>query len=135
MGGHFMERVPGNAVSFGEEHSELHNLSVSVDYLTLLHRYSLLPAITVDGIIYSHIKVGGYNSDEFLEYLDGLTAQMNPYPQPHSILIIDNCQTHHVDGVEELCESWCVTTLNALSGVVMDIPQWNKVDLFAALLA
>jgi hypothetical protein len=66
-------------------------------------RYSLLPAITVNGIIYSDIKVGGYNGDEFLEYLDGLTARMNPYPGPQSVLVIDNCRTHHVFGVEELC--------------------------------
>jgi len=66
-------------------------------------RYSLLPAITIDGIIYSHIKVGGYNGEEFLEYLDGLTAQMNPYPGPRSVLVIDNCRIHHVLGVEELC--------------------------------
>ena len=72
-------------------------------HLITVVRYSLLPAITIDGIIYSHIKVGGYNGEEFLEYLDGLTAQMNPYPGPRSVLVIDNCRIHHVLGVEELC--------------------------------
>lgn len=72
-------------------------------------RYSLLPAITTDGIIYSHIKVGGYNGEQFLEYLDGLTCQMNPYPARHSVLVIDNCRIHHVFGVEELCEERYVT--------------------------
>jgi hypothetical protein len=71
-------------------------------------RYSLLPAITVDGLIYSHIKVGGYNGEEFLEYLEGLMDQMNPYPAPRSVLVIDNCWIHHVFGVEELCEERCV---------------------------
>jgi hypothetical protein len=69
-------------------------------------RYSLLPAITMDGIIYSHIKIGGYDGDEFIEYLDGLTTQMNPYPAPRSVLVIDNCRIHHVVGVEELCAAW-----------------------------
>jgi hypothetical protein len=68
-------------------------------------RYSLLPAITVDGLIYSHIKVGGYNGEEFLEYIDGLMDHMNPYPALRSILVIDNCRIHHVFGVEELCEA------------------------------
>lgn len=72
-------------------------------------RYSLLPAITVDGIIYSHIKVGGYDGDEFIEYLDGLTAEMNPYPGLRSVLVIDNCRIHHVVGVEELCAARYVT--------------------------
>jgi hypothetical protein len=67
-------------------------------------RYSILPAITTDGIIYSHIKVGGYNGEEFLQYLDGLTAKMNPYPGLHSVLVVDNCRIHHVFGVEEMCE-------------------------------
>lgn len=62
-----------------------------------------MPAITIDGIIYSHIKVGSYNGDEFLEYLAGLLTQMNPYPEPRSVLVIDNCRIHHVVGVEDLC--------------------------------
>jgi hypothetical protein len=74
-------------------------------------RYSLLPAITIDGLIYSHIKVGGYNREQFLEYLDGLMDQMNPYPVPCSVLVIDNCQIHHVFRVEELCEARCIVLL------------------------
>lgn len=69
-----------------------------------LSRYSILPAITVDGIIYSHIKEGSYNGDQFMEWLDGLLQVMNPYPAPRSVLILDNCRIHHVEGVEERCE-------------------------------
>src|ERR1700683_1523345 len=76
-----------------------------------LSSYSLLPTITVDGLIYSHIKVGGYNGAEFLEYLFGLTAQMNLYPAPCSVLVIDNCRIHHVFGVEELCATQYVPSL------------------------
>jgi hypothetical protein len=32
---------------------------------SFISRYSLLPTITTKGIIYSHIKLGGYNGDEF----------------------------------------------------------------------
>lgn len=28
---------------------------------------------------------------------------MNAYPAKHSILVLDNCRIHHVDGVEEMC--------------------------------
>jgi hypothetical protein len=42
-------------------------------------------------------------TDEFLEYLDGLTARMNPYLGPCSVLVIDNCCIHHIEGVEKLC--------------------------------
>ena len=72
----------------------------------------MLPAITVDGIIYSHIKEGSYNGDQFLEWLDGLLRVMNPYPARHSVLILDNCRIHHVEGVEERCEErWVISSL------------------------
>ncbi|KAF8078347.1 hypothetical protein FPV67DRAFT_1389884, partial [Lyophyllum atratum] len=60
--------------------------------------------ITMNGIIYSHVKIGGYNGDQFLEWLEGLLRVMNPYPAPQSVLVLDNCRIHHVPGVEELCE-------------------------------
>lgn len=109
MGGHI--RVFGHArgaslfVEYGMIASDSVLMSRYYTHTILHYRYSLLPAITVDGIIYSHIKVGGYNGEEFLEYLDGLAAQMNPYPGPRSVLVIDNCRIHHVFGVEELCEA------------------------------
>ena len=44
------------------------------------------------------------------KYLEGLMGQMNPYPAPHSVLVINNCQIHHVFGVEELCEAqWVIS--------------------------
>ena len=61
----------------------------------------MLPAITVDSIIYSHIKEGSYNGNQFLEWLDGLLGVMNPYSACHSVLVLDNCCIHHV---EEQCE-------------------------------
>ncbi|KAJ8495206.1 hypothetical protein ONZ45_g12957 [Pleurotus djamor] len=66
-------------------------------------RYSILPALSIEGIIYSRIKVGSYNGDDFLDWLDGLLEVMNPYPAPHSVLVLDNCRIHHVEGVEERC--------------------------------
>jgi hypothetical protein len=50
-----------------------------------------------------NIKIGGYNGDQFLEYLEGLLSVMNPYPALKSVLVLDNCSIHHVEGVEELC--------------------------------
>jgi transposase len=66
-------------------------------------RYSLLPAITANGLLYCDIKKGGYSGDDFLHWLDKLLEYMNPYPAPQSILVLDNCRIHHVPGVEEKC--------------------------------
>jgi len=68
-------------------------------------RYSLLPAITVHGLIYTHVKIGGYNGEQFAEWLEGLLEVMNPYLTPKSVLILDNCRIHHVDEVQELCDA------------------------------
>ena len=81
------------AANKGSQHSDnLQNYS-NVDLVQLImdDSYSLLPALTVDGIIYSHVKKGGYNGDEFMEWLEGVLGVMNPYPAPRSILILDNC--------------------------------------------
>ncbi|KAF8223646.1 hypothetical protein L208DRAFT_1315759, partial [Tricholoma matsutake] len=58
----------------------------------------------IRGIIYSHIKTGSYNGEQFLDWLEGLLQVMNPYPAPHSVLILDNCRMHHVEGVAEMCK-------------------------------
>jgi hypothetical protein len=47
--------------------------------------------------------------DELYQFVDDLTAtKMNPYPMPNSVLVMDNCSTHHVPGIRELVESRCV---------------------------
>jgi len=33
---------------------------------------------------------------------------MNPYPERNSVLVMDNCRIHHVEGVEGLCAERCV---------------------------
>ncbi|KAJ7212602.1 hypothetical protein GGX14DRAFT_308547, partial [Mycena pura] len=67
------------------------------------HSYSILPALASDGIIYSHVKEGGYNGEEFCIWLEGLMEHMQPYPAPRSVLVIDNCRIHHVADVEAIC--------------------------------
>jgi hypothetical protein len=39
---------------------------------------------------------------------------MNPYPAPRSVLILDNCRIHHVDGVKEICNPSCVSSFLSL---------------------
>jgi hypothetical protein len=75
----------------------------------------MLPALTVNGVIYSHIKMGAYNGDQFLEWLEGLLQVMNPFPAPNSVLVLDNCRIHHVEGVEELCDERSVSSLPLFS--------------------
>jgi len=58
----------------------------------------------MDGVMYLHIVRGSFDGGSFLEYIAGLVEHMNPYPEPCSVLVMDNCAIHHVDGVADLCD-------------------------------
>ncbi|EEB88918.1 hypothetical protein MPER_13053, partial [Moniliophthora perniciosa FA553] len=73
-----------------------------------------IKGLRAHGLIYSHVKIGGYNGEEFTQWLEGLLEVMNPYPGPRSVLVLDNCRIHHVPGIEEMCEERAIY-------VVMDI--------------
>lgn len=68
-------------------------------------RFSLLPALSLDGIIHTSIKEGSFDGESFLAFLRELLDMMEPYPARNSVLVMDNCAIHKVDGVRELVES------------------------------
>jgi transposase len=57
----------------------------------------------MDGVIYADITQGSFDGDSFQEFLARLLPLMNPYPQKNSVLVMDNCAIHHVDGVAQMC--------------------------------
>ena len=84
-------------------------------------QYSILPIITLDGIIMYNIMEGSVMLEKFVHflwelvvstlwlvfYLHSNTLQIpltNPYPGPCSVLIIDNCNIHHTEEVCQLVE-------------------------------
>jgi len=76
----------------------------SLVLLTPLPSYSILPALSNDGIIFSDIREGAYDGHGFVEYIQCLLPHMNPWPEARSVLVMDNCAIHHVDEVLPLCE-------------------------------
>ena len=68
------------------------------------HRFSVLPAISLDGILTVKIVEGSYDSDSFARFIDGLLYHMNPFPGPNSVIIMDNCRIHKSDLVREIIE-------------------------------
>jgi hypothetical protein len=57
--------------------------------------YSVLPALSLnDGIIHCKIREGTFRSDSFKEFILGLLDQMQPYPAPNSVIVMDNCKIH-----------------------------------------
>lgn len=67
-------------------------------------RYSILPAISLDGVLHLDIISRSWTSEEFATYLNILLDAMNPFPLPNSVLVMDNASTHHFDGVREIVE-------------------------------
>jgi hypothetical protein len=71
--------------------------------------FSILPALSLDGILHVKVVDGSFNTQSFTEFIDDLTTKMNPYdPVRHnknSVIILDNCKIHKDPAIVELVES------------------------------
>ncbi|KAF8798408.1 hypothetical protein BYT27DRAFT_7228453 [Phlegmacium glaucopus] len=78
-------------------------LSVLLDRGT---RYSILPALTIDGYIAARAVEGSIDGEEFFDFIvNDLIPCTNPYPESHSVFIMDNCATHKSDALREVIEA------------------------------
>lgn len=50
-----------------------------------------------------------WTSEEFEKYVDVLLDNMNPYPLPNSVLVMDNASVHHFEGLRAMVEARCVS--------------------------
>lgn len=69
------------------------------------YSYSVLPAISLDGVLHIDVLTCAWTGEEFQEYVDILLDNMNPYPQHNSVLIMDNASAHHFEGLREMVEA------------------------------
>jgi hypothetical protein len=70
-----------------------------------IYRYSILPAISLDGVLHLDILTSSWTAEEFRAYVEVLLTRMNPYPQPNSVLVCDNVSAHHFNGLREMVEA------------------------------
>ncbi|KZP18180.1 hypothetical protein FIBSPDRAFT_683360, partial [Athelia psychrophila] len=71
-------------------------------------RYSVLPALSLDGIIAMDIFPGSVNRERYLHFLrEQLAPLLNPYPGKRSVVIMDNCAIHHDEEIRSLIEDEC----------------------------
>jgi hypothetical protein len=68
-------------------------------------RYSVLPALCLDGIIWLKIVEGSFTAELFTDFIDGLLAQMNDFPGPNSVVVMDNCRIHKGEHIKAMIES------------------------------
>jgi hypothetical protein len=72
----------------------------------ILIRFSVLPALLLtEGIMHCDIIEGTFDSSTFLVFVERLLDQMQPYPAPNSVIVMDNCCIHKSEAILELIES------------------------------
>lgn len=57
-------------------------------------RYSVLPALSLSGVLHLDVLAGSYNAAAFNNFIDGLLDNMNPFPGPNSVIVMDNASIH-----------------------------------------
>jgi hypothetical protein len=57
-------------------------------------RYSVLPAISLSGVLHLTIQDRSYNTADFTSFVDMLLDRMSPFPASNSVLIMDNASIH-----------------------------------------
>jgi transposase len=67
-------------------------------------RWSILPAITINGYIAWEIYQDSFTTERFNRFIrHDLMPYMTAFPGPRSVLIMDNCSIHHSEELTALC--------------------------------
>jgi len=65
-------------------------------------RYSILPALSLDGILHLDVEDHSYTATMFNDFVDGLLDNMNPFPGRNSVVVMDNASIHKSAELEEM---------------------------------
>ena len=65
-------------------------------------RYQILPAYTQDGVFLFRVFQGTTDSALFEDYIEQLLHHCRPYPEPNSVLVMDNASFHHTERIEQI---------------------------------
>src|SRR5712672_4657804 len=71
-------------------------------------RFSVLPVLSLDGIIHCNILEGSFHTGTFYQFIKGLLASMQPFLGPNSVIIMDNCCIHKNLEIQRLIQQWYV---------------------------
>ena len=85
----------------------------------------MLPALSLDGILHLEVVENAVTGADFRRFVEGLLLQMNEFPLPNSVLVIDNASIHKIDGIRELVEDRSARLLYLPSYS----PDFNPIEL------
>ena len=72
------------------------------------HRYSILPALSLDRIIALEVLDRSFTAATFNYFIEGLLDQMEPWPRKNSVVVMDNASIHKSEELQEMIENWYV---------------------------
>jgi transposase len=99
-------------------------------------RWSILPALTIDGYLDYIVYQGAITSKIFLDFVEQkVLPYCNPRPGPRSVLILDNASIHKSPRLRELCEAYGVELVflppyspdfNPIEATFHDLKAWIR---------
>ena len=66
-------------------------------------RYQLLPVYAQNGIVLSRVFRGSTDTELFEDFIEQLLRHCGKWPEPKSVLVIDNASFHRSNRIEETC--------------------------------
>lgn len=69
--------------------------------------YSILPTLSLDGILHLVVEDHPYTAREFNSFINGLLDVMNPFPGPNSVIVMDNASIHKSWELRDMIERRC----------------------------
>ena len=61
--------------------------------------------MSLTGIIWLKIMEGSFTAESFTDFIEGLLIQMNDFPAPNSVIVMDNCRIHKGEHIRSLIEA------------------------------
>jgi transposase len=93
-------------------------------------RWHILPAYAQDGILLRRVYQGSTDSDLFEDFIAQLLHHCGRYPEPKSVIVMDNASWHRSEKILQLCQD---------AGVVLEFlppysPDFNPIEEYFGVL-
>lgn len=93
-------------------------------------QYQILPAYAQDGIVLSRIFQGSTDTAVFEDFIKQLLQHCGKWPEPKSVLVMDNASFCHSNWIEQICTDADVELVYLLPY----LPDLNPIGEFFAEL-
>jgi hypothetical protein len=68
--------------------------------------------MSLDGILHLAIQDSPYTAIQFNSFIEALLDNMSPFPQPNSVIVMDNASIHKSLVLQQMVEDRCVESLD-----------------------